>query len=506
MPTPSVPRRKPVYDRSFTPPKRDAARYLLDAIPGPLWRRIRVMAEREVRRCARSSCDYCRSGSRKGNNAHESQSWQSCPRRGRRLSRSSTVSVPSSKLAGLDPVEQRFAADTDLEKIAAWRLRTRADMLDGLRPTATPTPRVRSFEIESQVFLGLLPDGSRRKTFARLLAHWGRTPLAAKPRAAITRLDIKEQISTWEDTGLSASELNHRLRAIRALYRELDGDDTPNPTTGIKKRREPHREARAIPIEFVELILAHVPDRRHARTLTAADALAITTAMQSGARPSAIATQYGVSQTMVSKIARRRGDVDGWDQVSHTKIRLRVMAWTSMPQIQLERLRPQDVDLERGRVHLQPRKKGHGAPAVWVSLIPRAVEALRDFAAADLFGKVSSRPSMAKTWTRAIENTYRDLGKTNPAKLTQLQQCLPEGCRPYDLRHSFLTEFYRQTGDIRATAEIGQHADLETTKKYTEGAVSERVVAGVAKMAAALPLPPPPTKPATLIPRLVKKS
>ena len=160
-----------------------------------------------------------------------------------------------------------------------------------------------------------------------------------------------------------------------------------------------------------------------------------------------------------------------------------------MPQIQLERLRPQDVDLERGRVYLQPRKKGHGVPGAWVSLIPQAVEALRDFAAADLFGKVFSRPSMAKTWTRAIENTYRDLGKTDPAKLTQLQQCLPEGCRPYDLRHSFLTEFYRQTGDIRATAEMGQHADLETTKKYTEGAVSERVAAGVAKMAAAAAAP-----------------
>jgi integrase len=407
--------------------------------------------------------------------------------------------------AGQKRVEQRFPLETDLDEITAWRLRTRADVLDGLSPKAKPIPAMGSLETDAPRFLGLLPEGGRRTTFARLLAHWARTPLAAKLRAAITRLDIKEQLSVWEDAGLSASELNHRLRAIRALYRELDGEDAPNPTTAIKKRREPHRQARAIPIEFVELILAHVPERRHSRTLTAADARAITTALQSGAQTSTLAKQYRVSDTMIRKIARRHGDVEGWDQVSHTKIRLRVMAWTSMPQMQIERLRPQDLDLERARVFLQPRKKGAGVPGVWVSLIPQAVEALRDFAAADLFGQAFSRPSMARTWTRAIEATYRDLGKTDPAKLTQLQQCLPQGCRPYDLRHSFLTDFYRQTGDIRATAEMGQHADLETTKKYTEGAVSERVAAGVAKMAAARPLPAPTPKPAALIPRLVKK-
>ena len=183
------------------------------------------------------------------------------------------------------PLEQRFAADTDLNEIVAWRLRARADMLEDVRPTVPPVARAGTIEDDVPRFLGSLPEGGRKKGFARLLAHWARTSLGTKSRAAITRLDIKEHLSTWEDTGLSVSELNHRLRAIRALYRELDGEDAPNPTTGIKKRREPHREARAIPIEFVELILAHVPDRRHAKTLTADDARAITTALASGTRP-----------------------------------------------------------------------------------------------------------------------------------------------------------------------------------------------------------------------------
>ena len=47
MPSPSVRRRPRGYARTFTPPKRDAARYLLDKVPGPFWRRVRVMADRE---------------------------------------------------------------------------------------------------------------------------------------------------------------------------------------------------------------------------------------------------------------------------------------------------------------------------------------------------------------------------------------------------------------------------------------------------------------------------
>lgn len=406
-------------------------------------------------------------------------------------------------------IEQRFPLDTEINTILAWRLQTAADLLNGVAPAARRPTAAGTLAQDSEKFLAMLPEGGRKKSFAQLLAHWRRSPLADVPRAAITRLQIAEQLHAWEGEQLSASELNHRLRAIRAVYRELDGDDAPNPAARVKKRREPPREPRAVPIEFVEIILAHVPDRRHTRALTVADAQAITAAVHAGTRACELARHYGVSDTLIRKIARRRGDVAGWNQVSHSKIRLRVMAWTGMPQIQMERLRPQDLDLENARVHLRPRQKGRGAPGAWVRLIPPGLEALRDFAAANLFGRPFSRRSLARTWARAIDATLRDLGAQDPARLTQVLAVIPDGCRPYDLRHSFLTDAYRRTGDIRAVAEMAQHADLQTTKRYTEGAVSERVDAAIAKMSERWTQTPAPTpaaqaKPTGLL-RLVRK-
>jgi integrase len=47
--------------------------------------------------------------------------------------------------------------------------------------------------------------------------------------------------------------------------------------------------------------------------------------------------------------------------------------------------------------------------------------------------------------------------------------------RPYDLRHSFLTEAYRVSRDIRATQELALHTDVRMTRRYTLGAVDERL-------------------------------
>jgi len=45
-----------------------------------------------------------------------------------------------------------------------------------------------------------------------------------------------------------------------------------------------------------------------------------------------------------------------------------------------------------------------------------------------------------------------------------------------------LTEAYRTTGDLRAVADLAQHANISTTQRYTEGAVTERSAAAIAKM------------------------
>jgi integrase len=175
--------------------------------------------------------------------------------------------------------------------------------------------------------------------------------------------------------------------------------------------------------------------------------------------------------------------------VNLSKIRLRVMAWTGIPQMQMERLRKRDVDFIGNRICLQPRRKGKGVEGVWLPLSPPAVEAFRAYAAADLWEQPFSRKGLWITWRRTLARTRRQVEAAartanDPALLEAFDAAIPPGCRPYDLRHSFLTEAYASSGDHRAVSELAQHSSLETTKRYTRGAVSTRTAAVVAAMAA----------------------
>jgi len=106
---------------------------------------------------------------------------------------------------------------------------------------------------------------------------------------------------------------------------------------------------------------------------------------------------------------------------------------------------------------------------------------------------------MGKTWrvgiARATKAAERHAAETGDRSWLEELDNLPPRCHPYDLRHSFGSEMYRQTGDIRAVAELLQHATLDMTKRYTKGAVSERVSDAITKAAATYAtvstLPPP---------------
>lgn len=355
-----------------------------------------------------------------------------------------------SRLTDKQVRRKRFRLGTDLQKIRAWRHHERGDLLE----TVPRGPSSGSLAAAVPVFLNRLALGRRREDFRMLLAHWSASPLGDIPREEISRDDIIQQLARWEEAQVAVSTRNHRLRALRTLYHALDGVETPNPTDKIKKTKEPPAEIRSIPMPLVILILSNIPDRGRPTN---------------GTRPT----------------------------YSELKIRLQVMAWTGMPSAQLLRLQPRHVDFSSARIYLQPRRKGKGARGAWVSLMPPAVDALRAFAIAQLWGRPWSRSSMRKSWRGAIRRTTAQLTKEaeetgDRAFLEQFMMAVPPHCRPYDLRHSFATEAYRLTGELRAVAELLQHATLETTKRYTEGAVSERVVSAIDKMTAAWKAIPPP--------------
>lgn len=148
---------------------------------------------------------------------------------------------------------------------------------------------------------------------------------------------------------------------------------------------------------------------------------------------------------------------------SPTKARLMVMAYTGLPQSLIAKLRPSDLHLERGVVYVHPRRKGAGVEGRELPLSHAGIEALKEFQRLNAFGPFQNR-QLVNTFAHGIR----------AAKVS-----VPEGTRPYDLRHSFLTEVYRQTGDLKAVSELGMHATLEQTARYAQGAVSERATKAV---------------------------
>lgn len=144
-----------------------------------------------------------------------------------------------------------------------------------------------------------------------------------------------------------------------------------------------------------------------------------------------------------------------------TKARLLVMAETGLPPATIKRLTKDDVDLKGRSFWLPARHKGKGARGRRLPLSERGVQAFALFAKLEAWGDYSNS-SVHASFRRACNK----LG-------------IPKGVSPYWLRHSFGTEVYLKTGDIRATKELMQHSAIKMTERYTLGAVDARAEAAI---------------------------
>lgn len=148
---------------------------------------------------------------------------------------------------------------------------------------------------------------------------------------------------------------------------------------------------------------------------------------------------------------------------------LKVFATTGHPPATLRRLTRDSIDLRRGTVRLPARQKGRSVPGVVLPLTPAAVEAFREFIEADAWGGVRGQ-TLAIIWGRAVATV-------NAAREKAGLPLVPP-CTPYHLRHSFAGLVLDATGgDLQATKELLQHADLETTLRYARGRITRSVEA-----------------------------
>jgi len=221
---------------------------------------------------------------------------------------------------------------------------------------------------------------------------------------------------TWIDVDapLAESTVNHRLRALENFYTVMFPRED-NPVKHVPEADEPEPQDRSVPYALIEIILSAMPDRGQ-----------------------------GLPNQPRST-------------VSKSKARLRLMAYSGLTQRQIMQLTPEDIDLTTPAVRLARRKKGKGAAGGWRPLPDDAREALEQFLAADAGGRFS-RDALRQSWQRACQK----LG-------------LPR-IRPYDLRHSYLTDLAAFTRDEHAVKELAGHADIRSTYRYTRGSMPVRLV------------------------------
>lgn len=311
---------------------------------------------------------------------------------------------------GVPPVRKIFPKGTPLEAIQEWREDVRAELRLGRKQRA----RLGGFADDAKRYLrdSGVQALTTFKQRAKHIALWS-IELGDVPRADITAGMIRAVRDRWKSepgrgkTGgpLAAATINKRLNALSNVWTVLDGSRAPNPCHDVEDLPTPEAKPRAQSYDVIEQILAAVPD-------------------------------LGRS---VKGQRRQSG--------SATRVRLRCFAYSPITPIQMKQLRPQDIDLKRGRLRLPERAKGAGAAAAWIPLPPQGIAAFRDFDRMKLYGKFA-HDAVGVSFRRAARRVGVSM-------------------RLYDLRHSYLTFVFRTTGNRQAVSEHGQHASWSTSERYT---------------------------------------
>jgi integrase len=349
-------------------------------------------------------------------------------------------------------VTRHFDRSTPIRVMVTWREDTKAQ----LRVTRKQRAFAGSFEADAKRYLEAVAAlGSikeRRADIARWVEIFG-----TKRRDMITAAEIRLHRDRWitlprgyaaDGSPLppySASTINHRLRALSNLWTVLDGRRAPNPVREVPEVPEPDPLPRGLPYATVEAILSHLVDRGQ-------------TERGKGRKP--ILRQIRRARSEAERRRLRALAVPA-PPPSKTLPRLRVMAYTGLTPAQLGRVVPSDLDLdaEQPSLLIRRRAKGKGAKPRREALLPQAVEAFRLFVARGCFGRFSAS-SVRKSFLIACRRA-RAAGHV-----------IPEGVRPYDLRHSFGSMVFAATNSLEATQRMLSHEKRQTTMRYALSGLS----------------------------------
>jgi len=253
-------------------------------------------------------------------------------------------------------------------------------------------------------------------TLAQHTAHlelWVQALGADRPPMSVTTDEITRVIDGWMKAGLANDTIRKRRSALRTFYARMY-PKALSPVKGSPNPKAPKPEAREIAQLNIDAAIQAMPTYR--------------------------STKPG---------APRR--------LSLSKLRLRLMADTGFPPGIVAQLTPFAFNPRTGQVRVSSREKGEGVEPRTITLVDDALVSMKAFHAANAYGRFA-----LSSCNRSFKRGCKAIG-LEPRNVTQ-----------YDLRHSYLTQYYRVTKDEATVQRVGLHAPgSRCTHRYTIAAHAE---------------------------------
>jgi site-specific recombinase XerD len=241
--------------------------------------------------------------------------------------------------------EKRFKPDTPIKTMRDWVDEARV----ALRKLPQSPGKKDTFRADGQRYLALeeikrlLSFKSRRCEIQAWYPHIGDIP-----REKVARAHMLDARSSWLAAGIAPKTINHRVRALRHLYRLFDGSKAPTPADDLERLKEPDANPQFVPVQTIRRVAGKITDPK-------------------------------------------------------TRARFMVLTATGMRPAQLRRAVRLDVDLRRRLWKVRPAKGGNPIPMV---LTRDMVAAWKAFIAADAWGLFDgsdyARALYAAGWPKGI--------------------------------------------------------------------------------------------------------
>lgn len=349
---------------------------------------------------------------------------------------------------------KRWKVAATIKDMVAWREQQRVDARKP-QPASEQPVVLTGFAADALTYLETVRAMPSLKDRVRDMGEWiaifGDTPsleirtqpihaardrwLTIGPKRMLER--VKGQQPRWVSrvTPLSASTVNHRLRALEnfftVMYPKAD-----NPVRHVDEATPPEALPRGQSFALALEILSHMPDR--------------TTPKKGGTH----------------------------EPGSLSRVRFETMLWTGLPAIQLARLTPALVDWRAGTVLVPRRLKGKKSRRARRRqerprpLLPQALAALKRF-----FALSANRQFSSTSLGRSVRRAIRAANVRRRAKALPV---IPETLTVYDItRHTFGTEVFRASKNLKAVQDLMGHGDINQSARYALAAVSEQNVEAI---------------------------